>query len=85
MTMKDLANDQSAYERDRDAIAARPCRCVDCPDCAGRGFVNGRRGWDGFEDDPETCDYCQGSGTCEQCERCEELDELEEAYAIHPQ
>lgn len=71
-----------SYRVERDKLLAQPCRCVSCPDCAGRGFVTGR-GWDEFgEGVDDHCDYCSGSGISESCDRCNELDELEEAYGM---
>lgn len=73
-----------------DAVQARPCECVSCPECRGSGsvwfsFAGPGRGtylgssrWDDL-DEMEACDTCGGSGIAELCDRCGELEELEQA------
>jgi hypothetical protein len=76
-----------------DAVEARPCQCVTCPECRGTGNVFfsfggrhylGSSRWDDL-DEMETCDNCRG-GIIQKCDRCGELDELyeQEEYETKP-
>ena len=59
-----------SLEDELKAMRAKPCSCVTCPDCHGSGN-------DDDDDFGRECDYCQGSGICEQCQNCDDADELE--------
>lgn len=68
-----------------DAVLARPCECVSCPECRGSGhvWVDWRGRYLGNSrcddlDELETCDTCGGSGVTECCGRCDELDQIEQ-------
>lgn len=77
-------SDPSGLKAALDEILKRPCKCVSCPDCNGKGNIPvdmfSGRPLDYICDDffeLEPCDQCHG-GIIELCERCGEAQELEE-------
>ena len=75
----------SEMQKAMDALNSKPCECVTCTECRGRGLIwldwrgryLGNTRCDDM-DEIETCDGCGGHGITETCDRCGELEELDQ-------